>query len=312
MNKLKVLFLGTPDFAVKPLIALINNPNVEVVGVVTNKDKPVGRKQILTPPPVKALATQNGLPVYQYNKIREEGVKDLASLNIDLMITCAFGQILSQEILDIPLYGVYNIHGSLLPKYRGASPIQASVLNGEEETGVTIMKTDIGVDTGDIIYQKSIKILPNETAGELFVRLSDLGAECITAVIEQLISGNITFTKQNNQQATVTKMIKKEHAKLDFNLSAQEIVNKIRAYNPSPIAYALLNGEPFKIYRAEVVDFSQPCAKVGEVCKADKQLVVKTANGYISLLEVQKSGGKRLDAKTFLLGNKISVGEKLN
>ena len=155
---MRIVYLGTPDFAVKPLEALLNLNNCEIIAVVTNRDKPVGRKQVLTPPPVKTVALQNNIPCFQYDKIRIEGISDLKNLSPDIMITCAFGQILSQEILDIPKYGVINIHASLLPKYRGASPIHYAILNGDTETGITIMKTDIGIDTGDIILQKSINI----------------------------------------------------------------------------------------------------------------------------------------------------------
>ena len=197
---MRIVFLGTPDFSVEPLKRIVENSNHQVVAVVCNKDKPVGRKKILTPPPVKAYALSKGIPVFQYDKIRLEGVNDVKNLNPDLMITCAFGQILSKEILDIPLKGVINIHASLLPKYRGASPIHYAILNGEKTTGITIMKTDVGIDTGDVMFSKEIQILENETCGQLFERLSVLGAECIIDALNLMDNDRATFTPQNDDQ----------------------------------------------------------------------------------------------------------------
>ena len=305
---MRVVYLGTPEFSVKPLEKLLNLSGIEIVGVVTNLDKPVGRKQILTPPPVKQLAIEKGLPVFQYAKIRLEGVEDLKSLKPDLLITCAFGQILSQEILDIAKYGVFNIHASLLPKYRGASPINQAILDGEKITGITIMKTDIGIDTGDIIYQRSLEILENETAGELSNRLSVLGAECIEKVINDLLANKIEYKKQGENNSSYTKMIKKEMAKIDFSLSAESVNNLIRAYNPSPVAYCFLNGEPFKIYSAEVTDGN---GKIGTVIDNEKGLVVACGEGAIRLLKVQKCGGKPLNIADFVRGNKLEIGTEL-
>lgn len=302
---MRILYLGTPDFAVKPLEKLIEK-GYNVVGVVTNKDKPVGRKQILTPPPVKVFAEKNSIPVFQYDKIRLEGVLDLKNLAPDLMITCAFGQILSQEIIDIAPLGVINIHASLLPKYRGASPIHYAILNGEKETGISIMKTDIGIDTGDVIYQESISIGENETCGELFDRLSFLGADCIVKALPSIIDGSVKYTKQNDQIATFTKIIKKDMARIDWNDSAKNIVNKIRAFNPAPIAYTFLEGNPFKIYSAKIGEIS---GQVGQVLNVDNQLIVGCKDGSVVLEIVQKAGGKAMSAKDFLRGTKLSVGD---
>ena len=302
---MKIVYLGTPDFAVLPLEKIYSMKGYEIIGVVTNRDKPVGRKQILTPPPVKVKALEMGLPIFQYDKIRLEGVEDLKALNPDIMITCAFGQILSQDILDIPKLGVINIHASLLPKYRGASPINYAILNGEKSTGVTIMKTDIGIDTGDMIYKEEISIGEEETAGELFERLSVLGAECIEKVLIDLLKGKMPLIKQNDSEATYTKIIKKETAKIDFFKSAKEVVNTIRAFNPSPIAYTYLNGEIFKIYSAKETSES---GKPGTVVFSDKRLVVACGEGAVELLKVQKCGGKPLLIKDFLAGNKLPLG----
>jgi methionyl-tRNA formyltransferase len=304
---MRIVYLGTPDFAVLPLKSLIESKKYDIVGVVTNVDKPVGRKQILTPPPVKTLAQSYGIPVFQYNKIRLEGVEDLKSLNPDLMITCAFGQILSQEILDIPKLGVINIHASLLPKYRGASPIHYALLNGEKTTGITIMKTDIGIDTGDVIMQKEIDVQDDETCGELFERLSLLGAECIIDALPTIISGQASQTKQDESLATYSKIIKKQDALISWGDSADVIKNKIRAFNPAPTAYCLVDGLPFKIFSANIVDENAPA---GEIIEAGERLVIGCGEKSLSLLKVQKSGGKPMEIKEFLKGNKFVVGEK--
>jgi len=305
---LKIVYLGTPDFAVAPLKKIVEDGKYQVVAVVTNCDKPVGRKKILTPPPVKVYAESKGIKVLQYDKIRFEGVEDLKEIKPDLMITCAFGQILSQEILDIPKFGVINIHASLLPKYRGASPIHYAILNGEKTTGITVMKTDIGIDTGDMICQEEIDILPEETCGELFDRLSFLGAELINKVLPNIESGNYVFTPQDNSKATLTKMVKKEHARINWCNDSNKIVNQIRAFNPSPVAFTLLNGEPFKIYKAKVCD---KVGKAGEILSVDGELIVGTGNGSVSLLRVQKAGGNAMEIKDFLRGSKLSVGDIL-
>ena len=303
---MKIVYMGTPDFAVAPLKALSMLNDVEIIGVVCNKDKPVGRKQILTPPPVKVLANELNIPVYQYDKIRVEGVEDLKTLAPDLVITCAFGQILSQEILDIPKLGVINIHASLLPKYRGASPIHYAILNGETKTGVTIMKTEIGIDTGDVLIAEEVDIFNNETCGELFERLSVLGSKLIVKAINLIKSGSANFIKQDDLIATTTKTIKKQDALIDFNKKAKDVVNQIRAFNPSPIAYTFLDGEQYKIFSAKTVDCSG-CA--GEILSCDKQLVIGCGEGAISVSKIQKQGGKPLDISEFLRGNKLKLGD---
>lgn len=302
---MRIVYLGTPDFAVLPLKKLIEN-GYDVVAVITNKDKPVGRKQILTPPPVKVLALENEIPVYQYDKIRFEGVEDLKKLNPDLMITCAFGQILSQEILDIPKLGVINIHASLLPKYRGASPMHFAILNGEKTTGVTIMKTDIGIDTGDMICKKSIDIKDNETCGELFERLSVLGAELLIETLPTIIDGSCNFIKQDDALASYSKIIKKEMAQIYWADTAENICNKIRAFNPVPTAFCSFENNPFKIYSATVSPLK---GEAGKILKADNELVIACKDKAVSLQKVQKAGGKPMAIQDFLRGNKLNVGE---
>ena len=306
---MKAIFLGTPDFAVKPLLRLFEmQDKIEIVAVITNPDRPVGRKQILTACPVKTKALELGLKVYSYDKIRLEGVEDVKSLNPDIMITCAFGQILSQELIDLPKYGVLNIHASLLPKYRGASPIHYAILNGEEYSGVSIMKTELGIDTGDVLLQEQIKIGDQETCGELFERLSDLGADCIQKAIELICAGKAEFTKQDETKATLTKMIKKEHAQIDWTDSAKNVFNKIRAFNPAPVAYTFYKGEMLKIYTAQV---SEGKGKPGEVLQNENTLEIACGDGSIIITKLQRAGGKPMNATDYLRGNKPDKGSIL-
>ncbi len=306
---MRIVYLGTPDFAVKPLEAILKSKH-QVLAVVTQPDKPVGRKGIITPCDVKVCAINNGVKTLSYDKIRVDGVEELKSLNPDIMVTCAYGQILSQEILDIAKYGVINIHASLLPKYRGSAPIQWAIINGEDTTGVTIMQTDIGVDTGDIIKSVSLKINDGESAGELFDRLSILGAQTIVGVLDDIESGNYTKTKQNESLATHTKMLKKEDGIIDFNKSSKDIVNLVRGLNPWPVAYTYLKGKMLKITSATKCDIK---GNVGEVLFADIKngLIIGTLDGSIKINELQLEGAKKMSSHDFLLGNKIQKGDKL-
>ncbi len=311
---MKIVYLGTPEFTVLPLQKLAKTDGVSIIAVVCNKDKPVGRKKILTAPPVKLAAEELGIPVFQYDKIRAEGVEDIKRLAPDLMITCAFGQILSKELLDIPPLGTLNIHGSLLPAYRGASPVQTAILNGETETGITIMRTDVGVDTGDILMAEKLEIGAEETAGELFNRLSALGAELIVKAVKEVAAGTAKFTPQDESKATKTGMIDKAAAFIDFNDTAKNVVNKIRAFNPSPVCHTLLSGEPLKIYRARPAALRESELEkfaAGEVVKADKTLVVRAKEGAVELLILQKAGGKAMEIADFLRGNPVKTGAVL-
>lgn len=305
---MRVVYLGTPTFAVLPLEKIIQ-AGYDVVAVISQPDRPIGRKMILTPTPVKECAIKHNIPVLQFEKINEHAT-ELSELKADVMVTCAYGQIISQQILDIPPKGIFNIHASLLPKYRGASPIQSVILNGEQETGVTIMKTAIGMDSGDIVDVVKTQILPNETSGELFERLSPMGADLIVKVLKDIENNTITLTPQNENDATFCKMIKKEDAKIDWYKDAQYVLNKIRGYNPAPVAFTSLLGKQFKIFTAQIVDFS---GRAGEVLYCDKQngLVVACQDKSLKLLSVQLEGSKRMDAKDFILGNRLKVGDKL-
>ena len=305
---MKIVFAGTPDFAVFPLKNLIER-GFEVVGVVTQADKPQGRKGVLTPPPVKTVALSYGLPVLQPQKIKEE-ISALRALGGDIMVTCAYGQILTQDVLNSFPLGVWNIHAGLLPKYRGASPIQSCILNGEKETGVCVMKTELGLDAGDILCVEKTDIREAETYGELSERLSFLGGELIVKALNALQSGNFTLTPQEEDGINVVRKIHKEQAQIHFGDKADTIVNLVRAMNPAPVAYTQVNGNKLNVYRAEKTDFDAE-GEIGEiVCDTPKKgLIVKCADGCIKLTEVQASGGKKMSGSDFLNGRKVKKGD---
>ena len=312
---MKIIYAGTPDFAVAPLQKLIEN-GAEIVGVITQIDKPQGRKGILTPPPVKTAAERLGIPVFQPEKIRDF-VEEIRALNADLMITCAYGQILTQAVLDSFPKGVWNIHAGLLPKYRGASPIQSCILNGESVTGVSIMKTELGLDCGDVLCVEETPITETETYGELSDRLSLLGADLIVKAVEMLASGDYTLTPQAEEGVGVVRKINKDHAKIDFTKPMAEIVNLIRGMNPAPIAYTELDGNKINVYRAEKavltdeeIAYAQE-AVCGQVLsdKAKRGLLVKCADGAVKLTEVQAAGSKRISGGDFVNGRKARQGQ---
>ena len=308
---MKILYAGTPDFAVRPLQALVK-AGFEVVGVVTQPDKPQGRKNILTPPPVKVAAEALGLPVLQFEKIKEE-VASLSVLGAQAMVTCAYGQILSQEVLDVFSKGVWNIHAGLLPKYRGASPIQSSILAGETQTGVCIMKTELGLDSGDVLLVKTTEILPGETYGELSEKLSQIAATAIVEGLNALKSGNFFLTKQSDEGVNVVRKINKEQAKIDFSRPAKELVDLIRAFNTAPVAYGVIEGQKLNVYKAKIGQMQEEylSAQVGEiVCDNPKKgFLVRCGDGVLQLTEVQPSGGKKMDAAAFLNGRKAQKGQ---
>lgn len=311
---MKIIFMGTPDFAVPALEAIVNAGH-EVVGVVTQPDRARNRG-VVSFCPVKQKAVELGLKVFQYEKVRLEGTEQLRSLNADVMITCAYGQILDQKLLDLTPNGVLNVHASLLPKYRGSSPIQWAVINGEKVTGITIMKTALGVDTGDILLQKEVDILPGETAGELFDRLAVKGGETVVEALALVESGKARFTPQNEQEATWYPMFKKDSGKLDFSKSAEELVNFIRGTNPWPSAFAKLGGKIFKIWKARKLGADEPSNRRfydrGELATFFGNLCVACGNGeFLVLQEVQLEGGKRMSAQDFMRGHSDLNGVKL-
>lgn len=308
---MKIVFAGTPEFAVEPLRRLQEN-GYEIVGVVTGADKPQGRKGILTPSPVKKLALEYGLPVFQPRKIREE-TDELKALGGDLLVTCAYGQILTQEVLDLFPLGVWNIHAGLLPRYRGASPIQSCLLAGEKETGVCVMKTELGLDTGAMLLCRKTPIGEAETYGELSARLSSIGADALLTALEQIESGNVTLTPQGEEGAQVCRKIAGEAGKIDFSKPCEEVVNLVRAFNPEPAAFAFLNGARVNIWRAERVDFDGDiqAASLGEILteKPKQGLIVKCGDGALKILELQPSGSKKMSGGDFLNGRKGEKGQ---
>lgn len=311
---MRIVFLGTPDFALPSLRMLIQE-KYRVVGVFTQPDKPVGRRQVLQAPPVKTLALPHGIPVVQISKIRgPDGIDALSAMRPDLMVTAAFGQILSQENLDIPKLGCANVHGSLLPKYRGASPVQQAVIDGERETGVTIMLTDAGIDTGDILLQKRLDIGENETAGELFDRAALLGAQALREMLETWVGGGLKRRPQDHAQATFCGMLKKESARIDWQKSAAQIHNLVRGCNPWPAAFTQLGRQTVKIWATRFcgADALGEKGESGEILQADVQkgLFVQTGHGYLEICELQEAGKKRMDARSYLRGHAFAPGER--
>jgi len=305
---MKVIFMGTPDFAAASLEALIGSEH-EILAVVTQPDKPKGRKGELTPPPVKAIAVEKGIKVYQPLKVREsEFVEIIRDYNPDVIVVIAFGQIIPESILEIPKYGCVNIHGSLLPKYRGAAPIQWAVLDGEKESGVTSMLMDKGIDTGDILLKKSIKLAEDETSGSLFDKLMALGAETLLETLEGLEKGSIIPEKQGDSPTDYAKMLTKEMGLIDFARTASELDCFVRGMNPWPSAYTTLDGKTLKIWRAKPVAEK---GKAGSVLRVGKDsFVIGCGDNALEVFEVQLEGKKRMSAGDFLKGTHIEAGKE--
>ena len=305
---MKVIFMGTPDFSVGILEAIIEAGH-EVVLVVTQPDKPKGRGNTMQFPPVKECALSHNIEVFQPVKIRDtQNIEYLKNFQADIMIVAAFGQILPKSILDMPKYGCVNIHASLLPKYRGASPIQWAVINGDEISGVTAQSMDVGIDTGDMIAKREIRLAKDETGGSLFDKLADLGAKLCVETMDLIATGKASYTPQNHEAATHTALISKELGNIDWNKSAVEIERLIRGLNPWPSAYTKLDNKTFKIWKAEVLDDSTEYA-AGCIVKVDKKnLVVQTGKGLLALKEVQLEGKKRMEVDAFLRGYEMEQG----
>lgn len=312
---MKIVFAGTPEFAVAALQNIHRN-GFEVVGVITQVDKPQGRKGVLTPPPVKNAAAALGIPVLQPEKIRD-CIEEVKSLGGDLLVTCAYGQILTQAVLDLFPMGVWNIHAGLLPQYRGASPIQSCILNGEDSTGVSIMKTELGLDCGDVLCVEQTPVSETETYGELSDRLALIGAELIVKALRLLEGGTYTLTPQSDEGVRVVRKIDKEQAKIDFSKPCKEVVNLIRGMNPSPVAYTLLEGNSINVYRAEraILNEEEMAIMENAVCgevlfdRPKRGLLVKCKDGAVKLTEVQAAGGKKISGSDFLNGRKAKKGQ---
>lgn len=302
---MNVLFMGTPDFAVPTLKKLAESGH-NIKAVITQPDKPVGRKQVLTSPDVKVCAEQLGLKVLQPDTLRSDNsIKEIKEIDPDVIVVVAYGKILPKDILDIPKYGCVNVHGSLLPKYRGAAPIQQAVLNGDKITGVTTMYMGEGLDTGDILLASETEIGENETSAELFDRLSELGADLLIKTLEGLEKGTVTPVKQDEAQATYTVKITKAMCPIDWNKSALEIHNQVRGLQTWPVAVSKLNGKDIKIHKTLLCDKS---GKAGEIICIEP-LTVACGEKSVVIKELQLSGKKRMDSKSFLLGHPLSVGD---
>lgn len=303
---MKVVFLGTPSFAVPVLDAICNSKH-KVLAVVTQPDRKSGRHMTVTYSPVKELALEKKLPVYQPENISKELEDTLRSLKPDCMVTAAYGQILKQNILDI--CPIYNVHASILPKYRGSSPVQWALINGDEEVGVTIMKTELGIDTGDILNIKATKLNGNENAEETLEILSKLGSTAIIEALDALENGTAVFTKQDDSKATHCKMLDKEDGLLDFSDTALNIYNKMRGLNPWPSTFTYLNGSRLKVMKAEIIDYPAE-VEPGTVVVANYKegIIVKTKDKCLRLIEIQPENGKKMLSTQYLLGKKVEEG----
>ncbi len=311
MDKWRIVFMGTPAFAVPILKALIEGED-EVIAVVTQPDKPAGRGKRLTQPPVKVLAKEYNLPVLQPEKIKDPNfLEKLRVFAPDAIVVAAYGKILPKEILEIPPHGCINVHASLLPKFRGAAPINWAIICGEKETGITIMQMDEGMDTGDILLMEAIPIGPDETAGELHDRLSQLGAKLIIEALKGLKEGKIKPKKQPEEGVSYAPMLKKEDGFLDFLQPAEELARLIRGLDPWPSAYAYFRGKLIKFFKPKVVH-EKVQAVPGEIVKADEEgLLIATSKDLLLVKEVQVEGKKRMPVKEFIKGWRPRPGERI-
>lgn len=310
MNKLNIIYMGTPDFSVPALDEL--NKNYNILAVVTQPDKEVGRKRQLKASPVKEYAINNNIKVFQPSKIRVD-YKDILSLNPDIIITCAYGQIIPKEVLNYPKYGCVNIHASLLPKLRGGAPIHKAIINGYDETGVTIMYMDEKMDSGDIIYQEKVKIEENDNAGTLFDKLSILGSKMIIKVLPDIINGTNKRIKQNENEITYAYNITREEEHILFNKSTRDVYNHIRGLYPWPVGYATLDDKKVKIYSSKI-GTSTKYGEAGEIINIYNDAIgVKTLDGEILITGLQFEGKKRVFVKDYLNGlhdKKSIIGKK--
>ena len=336
---MKIVFMGTPDFAKESLEAVYNSGN-EVLAVVTNADKPKGRGMKMIASPVKEFALEKNLKIYQPTKVRNntEFIEEIKALNPDLLCVVAYGKILPKEVLDIPKYGAINVHGSLLPRYRGAAPIQWAVLNGDKKTGITTMFMDIGMDTGDMILKEETEIGEDETTGELWERLSKIGAKLLVKTIGKIETipdkenktleeiKKLVGAEKQGENFTLAPMLEKEMAKIDWNKTSSEIKNLVRGLNPIMGAYSFLNGKKIKFWKIDIMpieelekifpeikEYESRMKKLesGTITFADnkKGIFIKTGDSFIKVLELQGENSKKMDYKNFLNGNKLQAGE---
>lgn len=311
-SSMRLIFMGTPDFAVPTLENLIRGPD-QVAAVITRPDRPKGRGRKLTPPPVKTVAQSHGLKVLQPTKIKtSEFAEELRRLTPDLIVVAAFGRILPPSLLNLPAHGCINVHGSLLPRHRGAAPIQWSIIAGDPEVGVTIMQMDEGLDTGDILLRKSIVPDPEETAGSLFPKIARLGSEALMDTLDMIREGGLAFIPQDHRLATQAPMLRKDDGLIDWNRPATELDCLIRGLDPWPTAFCLVDGKKLQLFHPEVVQ-QQSSLPPGTVVQADRRgLLVATAHRCLLIKEVRPEGKKRLTVGAFLNGHQLQPGTRLS
>ncbi len=303
----RILFMGTPEIAKDSLEQLIND-NYNIVGVFTREDKPVGRKQIITPPPVKILANEYNIPVYQPAKsLKGEYTDKIREINPDLIVVVAYGKILPKDLIDIPKLGCINLHVSLLPKYRGAAPIQHALINGDKQTGVTVMRIDVGLDTGDIISVLPIEIDEDENQVDLFNKVSQKGKEFLSKTILDIINGDFTQTKQNEAEMSLAPPLTKEMAFFEFNEDYKVLHNKIRGQYPWPGAYFIFEDKKVKVLKARKSDAR---GNIGEILSL-KPLTIACKNGALELLTVQPENSKAMDSNAYAMGKRFKIGDSL-
>lgn len=310
-KSIKIVFMGTPEFALPILQKMAEEFNV--VGVITQPDKPAGRDFILQPSPVKQFTQKLNIPIIQPEKLRgnDELIKDLEKMQPDIIVVAAYGKILPREIINFPKHGCLNVHPSLLPKYRGASPIQAALLNGEKQTGVSIILMDLGLDTGDILAQEIATILPEDDAGSLHDKLSKLGAELLVSVIPEYIRDNVVLKIQDETKASFCKIIDKDDGRITWINSAQMINNKIRAFSPWPAAFCFFDDKRLVISKARVLSEEIDKKQTGEVFKNGDDICVKTGRDYLALQEIQLEGKNKMPIAAFVNGQKNFIGSIL-
>lgn len=299
-DSLRIIFAGTPDFAARHLDALLSSEH-QVVGVFTQPDRPAGRGKKLMPSPVKVLAEEKGLPVFQPASLRQQENQQLiADLNADVMVVVAYGLILPKAVLDMPRKGCINVHGSLLPRWRGAAPIQRSLWAGDEETGVTIMQMDVGLDTGDMLYKLSCPITAQDTSATLYAKLAELGPQGLLATLQQLAQGSAQPQVQDEARATYAEKLSKEEARIDWSLSAAQLERCIRAFNPWPMSWFMIDDQPVKIWQASVIP-SATGAEPGTILDVSKAgIQIATADGILNLESLQPAGKKAMSAQDLL------------
>lgn len=306
---MKVVFFGTPEYAVPALESIINSSH-EVVAVVSQPDKPVGRSNKLVPTPVKAKALENGIKVFQYEKIRKEDISELINIPADIYVTCAYGQILDEKILFAKKHGVINLHGSLLPKLRGASPVQCALINMEDKTGVSILRSGIGMDDGPVMHREVIDIDKDDNAITLFDKLSQLSAKVVVPALDKIEKGEAEFVEQEHDEATKCSMLKPEMGIIDFNKTAKEIVGLIKGLAQWPNARITIDGVYFKLYNACISSVSTDGYNVGQVVVADNKngLHIKCSDGAVEITEMLPINSKKMTAKSYLNGKQIKIG----